>query len=352
MHLLYSRFVTKALADLDMLDHREPFDALTTQGMVLGEDGAKMSKSRGNGVSPERIVEEYGADTARLFVLRAARPDKDFPWNPEGVRSSNAFLERLLRMARDVDPDATHGDSDPAAEYVARETAATVAEATEHFDEMAFNRAVQAVDELVSLLVRYRGHGDADPGVVARGVEVAVKLLAPVAPHVCEEAWEALDGDGFAAEADWPTPQREVDDHDRATRLVDNTREDVRDIVETAGIDDPSGIDVVTAPAWMYDALETARDADGDVVGEVMRDEDLREVGEDAADYAKDLAAQAPALPDALSAERERETLERAAWLVEDEFDVPVRVLAADEADDDVANRAEPGRPAIHVHED
>jgi leucyl-tRNA synthetase len=87
-------------------------------------------------------------------------------------------------------------------------------------------------------------------------------------------------------------------------------------------------------------------------VGEVMRDEDLREVGEDAADYAKDLAAQAPALPDALDAAREREALRRAAWLVEDEFEVPVRVLAAEEAADDVARGAEPGRPAIHVYED
>ncbi|MFB6270227.1 MAG: leucine--tRNA ligase [Halobacterium sp.] len=352
MHLLYSRFVTKALADLDLLDHREPFESLTTQGMVLGEDGAKMSKSRGNGVSPERIVDEYGADTARLFVLRAARPDKDFPWNPEGVRSSNAFLERLLRMARDVDPDAASAGADPAAEYVAREVAATVDEATEHYEALAFNRAVQVVDELVSLLVRYRGRDDADPSVVARGVETAVKLLAPIAPHVCEECWTALDGDGFVAEADWPAPERDVSDHDRATALVENTREDVRDIVETAGIDDPTGIDVVTAPAWMHDALELAKDADGDVVGSVMSDDDLRQRGEAAADYAKDLAAAAPAFPDVLGPEREREALRQAAWLIEDEFDAPVRVLSADEADEDVASKAEPGRPAIHVHED
>jgi len=352
MHLLYSRFVTKAFADLDLLDHREPFESLTTQGMVLGEDGAKMSKSRDNGVSPERIVEEYGADTARLFVLRAARPDKDFPWSEEGVRSSNAFLKRLLGMARDVDPDAAADDpDDPAAEYVAREVAATVETATERFEAMEFNRAVQAVDEMVSLLVRYRERDAVDPGVLARGVEVAVKLLAPVAPHVCEECWAALDREGFVAEADWPTPDRDVSDHEQAVRLVERTREDVRDIVEVAGIEEPTGIDVVTAPEWMHDALELARDAGGDVVGAVMSDEELRERGEAAADYAKDLAAEAPALPEALAPDRERATLERAAWLVESEFDAPVRVLAAEEADDDLASKAEPGRPAIHVHE-
>ncbi|USZ66730.1 leucine--tRNA ligase [Halorussus salilacus] len=356
MHLLYSRFVTKAFADLDMLDHREPFEALTTQGMVLGEDGAKMSKSRDNGVSPERIVEEYGADTARLFVLRAARPDKDFPWSEEGVRSSNAFLERLLGMARAVESGSSHEDpdstADPAAEYVAREIAATVDAATDRFEEMEFNMAVQAVDEMVSLLVRYRDRDDADSGVVARGVEAAVKLLAPIAPHVCEECWEALGGEGFVAESAWPTPDRDVSDHERETRLVERTREDVRDIVEVAGIEDPTGIDVVTAPEWMYDALEIARDADGDVVGAVMSDEDLRGRGEAAADYAKDLAAEAPALPDAFEPDRERATLNRAAWLIESEFDAPVGVLAAEEADDDLASKAEPGRPAIHVHED
>ena len=352
MHLLYSRFVTKALADLDLLEHSEPFEALTTQGMVLGEDGSKMSKSKGNGVSPGRIVDEYGADTARLFVLRAARPDKDFPWNQEGVRSSNAFLERLLELSRSVDPDATPETTDPSADYVARDVAATVETATEHFEEMAFNRAVQLVDELVSLLVRYRDREEADAGVVARGVEASLKLLAPIAPHVCEEAWTNLGGDGFVAEAEWPTPDRDVSDHEQATYLVENTREDVRDIVEVAGIDDPTGIDVVTAPEWMHDALATARDADGDVVGSVMADEDLRQRGEDAADYAKDLAAAAPAFPDVLAPEQERTTLERAAWLVEDEFDTPVRVLAADDADDDIAAKAEPGRPAIHVYED
>ncbi|AAG20349.1 leucine--tRNA ligase [Halobacterium salinarum] len=352
MHLLYSRFVTKAFADLDMLEHREPFAGLTTQGMVLGEDGTKMSKSKDNGVAPERIVDEYGADTARLFTLRAARPSKAFPWSEEGVRSSHTFLERLLSMARAVNADATaDGDLDPAAEYVARETAATVQAATTHFDDMEFNRAVQAVDELVSLLVRYRDRDDAAPAVVARGVTAAVKLLAPIAPHVAEECWTALGGDGFVAEAAWPTPDRDVSDHDRATSLIEQTREDVRDIVDTAGIENPTGVDVVTAPEWMYDVLARAKAADGNVVGSVMSDQSLQQHGEDAADYAKDLAAQAPAFPDVLGPDGERDALGRAVWLLEAEFDAPVRVLAAEDAADSVANKAEPGRPAIHVDE-
>jgi len=353
MHLLYSRFVTKALADLDMLDHREPFDALTTQGMVLGEDGAKMSKSKGNGVSPERIVEEYGADTARLFVLRAARPDKDFPWSEEGVRSSHEFLQRLHRLAESADGSATPDTDDPAAAYVDREVDATVAAAREHYEDMEFNLAVREVDELVTLLVRYRGREDADPGVLARGVETAITLLAPVSPHVCEEAWRAIRGAdaGFVATADWPAVDG-VADHDRERTLVENTREDVRQIVDVAGIEDPTGIDVVVAPEWKHRALELAIDADDDVVGTIMRDEELQRQGNAAADFAKDLAADHPGLSAALSPEQERAALERAAWLIEDEFDAPVEVLAADEADDDQGTQARPGRPAIHVHEE
>ncbi|WP_435334615.1 leucine--tRNA ligase [Haloarchaeobius sp. TZWWS8] len=353
MHLLYSRFVTKALADLDMLDHREPFETLVTQGMVLGEDGAKMSKSKGNGVSPERIVEEYGADTARLFVLRAARPDKDFPWSEEGVRSSHEFLQRLYRLASDVDHGATPDTDSPAAAYVDREIDATIDAAAAEFEEMTFNLAVREVDELVTLLVRYRTRDDADPGVLARGVETAIKLLAPVAPHVCEEAWTELVGDDaeFVATADWPAPESDVSDHERERTLVENTRDDVRQIIDVAGIEDPTSIDVVVAPQWKHRALELAIDADDDVVGTVMRDEELRQQGSAAADFAKDLAAEHPGLAEALSPDRERAVLERAAWLVEDEFEAPVSVLSADEADDSVSKKARPGRPAIQIHE-
>jgi leucyl-tRNA synthetase len=353
MHLLYARFVTKALADLDLLAHREPFDSVLTQGMVLGGDGAKMSKSGDNGVSPERIVDEYGADTARLFVLRAARPSKDFAWSEDGVRSSHRLLQRVYRTATAVSDDAAQDPETSAAEYVAREIDATVAAATEAYEAMRFERAVREAESLFTLLGRYRERADAEPGVVARGIGAVVRLLAPIAPHVCEEAWRELGRDGFVAATDWPTPGGDVVDYERERSLVENTRSDVRQIVDVADIDEAAAIDVVVAPVWKHRALEIARRTDdGDVVGAVMADEELRTRGEAAADYAKDLAAEHPGLDASLGADRERTALERAAWLVEAEFDAPVRVLAADEADAAMTSKARPGRPAIHVHED
>jgi leucyl-tRNA synthetase len=381
MHLLYARFVTKALRDLGHLDVDEPFEGLTTQGMVLGADGAKMSKSGDNGVAPERIVREYGADTARAFVLGAAEPARDFPWSDEGVERRRRLLDRVYALAADVADatatvgvdattvDATARDLSPTDAYVAREVDATVAAVTDAYDSMRFDRVLRDVDQLVSLVARYReGVGtrrEADPAVVARAASVVVRALAPVAPHVCEDAWAALadiDGgsgervdEGFVATAAWPTVERDLDGYDAERRVVERTREDVRDIVATADIADSDSIELVVAPAWTYDALELAREAVGDAGGRpgevtsaVMENAAMRERGEAAAAYARDLA-EGGALPANLGAERERAALERGAWLLEREFDATVDVRAAEDASDDLASRARPGRPAVHI---
>jgi leucyl-tRNA synthetase len=403
MHLLYARFVAKALRDLGHLDVDEPFAGLTTQGMVLGEDGAKMSKSRDNGVSPTRIVREYGADTARAFVLGAAEPERDVAWDPDGVARRRRLLDRILALARDAadayehdsdtardgrgsggggsggddarDRGSSGGDAESAAwasttdrglsptdEYVAREVDATVDAVTEAYEAMRFDRVARDVDALVSLVARYREGARTDPAVVARAASVVVRALAPIAPHVCEEAWAALHAgtatggdDGFAATAPWPTAERDLAAYAAASRLVERTREDVRDIVDTAGIDDPERVRVVVAPEWTYDALERATDAvgrsggdPGEVTSAIMADASMRERGDAASSYARDLA-ESGRFPANLGAAREREALARGAWLLEREFGADVVVQAASEAPADVVERARPGRPAIRV---
>jgi leucyl-tRNA synthetase len=372
MHLLYARFFTKVLDDVDLVESvptndasggsselrsdgvREPFVELTNQGMVLGEDGNKMSKSRGNGVSPQRIIDEYGADTARLFIMEAAQPEKEFAWSAEGVQSAHRFLQNVYGLASEFADgevaDGRSGSDSSVADYVAREIDATIATATEEYEQFRFNHALQAVRELISLLRRYREHPDPDAETFERGLVAAVTLLAPVAPHLAEEVWDRLGNDGLLAEADWPAAEA-PDDYDVERRLVENTREDVRDIVETVGIEDPETVTLAVAPEWKHRAHEIAMDADSNVVGTVMGDEQLRQQGEDAADFAKDLAAQSEALDEQLPPERERAALERAAWLLEREFGTDVVVQSADEADPDLAGKAEPGRPAIDIAE-
>jgi leucyl-tRNA synthetase len=352
MHLLYARFFTKVFDDLEMVEGvREPFADLTNQGMVLGENGNKMSKSRGNGVSPQRIVDEYGADTARLFIMEAAQPEKDFAWDPEGVAAAHNFLQSFYDLAVESgsSTDADTAGSDAVDDYVARRVEATAARATTEFEDFRFNHALQATRELVSLLRQYRDDTAPDPDVFERGVETVTKLLAPVAPHVAEEVWAQLGRDGLVAEADWPSADPPAG-FEIERRLVANTREDVRDIVDVAGIDDPETVTVAVAPGWKHEVYELARTSDApNLVGEVMGDERFRQYGEAAADFAKDLQAEREALAETLDPADERAALERAAWLVEREFGADVTVLSAGQADDDLAADARPGRPAIRI---
>lgn len=353
MHLLYARLFTKVLDDIDLLDDvREPFQNLTNQGMVLGEDGNKMSKSGDNGVSPQRIIDEYGADTARLFIMEAAQPEKEFAWSPEGVQSAHSFLQNVYTLVDEyADGEVSSEDAeDSVAEYVARELDATVAKATDEFEAFRFNHALQAVREMISLLRRYREYTTPDADTFERGLRIAVKLLSPVAPHMTEETWERLGNDGLVAEADWPAAEA-PEDYDTERQLVANTREDVRDIVDTVGIENPETITLAVAPDWKHRAHDIAMNADGNVVGTIMGDEELREVGGDAADFAKDLAAESEALDEQLSPEREQAALERAAWLLEREFGADVVVQDAETADSNLSGKAAPGRPAIDIAE-
>jgi len=347
MHLLYARFFTKVVDDIELLAGvREPFKNLTNQGMVLGEDGNKMSKSRGNGVSPQRIIDEYGADTARLFIMEAAQPEKEFAWSAEGVQSAHSFLQNIYRLVDAFDGSASGAPDDEIAAYVAREIDATAARATTEYEQFRFNHALQAVRELVSLLRRYGEATDPDPATFERGLVTATKLLAPVAPHVGEELWTRLGHDDLLAEADWPDAEAPAD-YDIERRLVENTREDVRDIVDTVGIEDPETITLAVAPDWKHEVVSIAREADN-VVPAVMQNEELQRHGEAAADFAKTLAGRAN-IDEHLAPERELGALQRAAWLIEREFGAEVLVQSADDAEDSLASKAEPGRPAIDI---
>jgi leucyl-tRNA synthetase len=348
MHLLYSRFVTKALADMDMLAHREPFESLVTQGMVLLE-GEKMSKSKGNVVSPRNIVEEYGADTARLFTMQAAQPEREFNWTDEGVQSSYRFLSRLHRMVTEFVADRPDGDHDDVAAYVERERDRVLAVAEEDYETLTFKTAIREARELVGLLERYGEYTEPHAETVEATLSAVVRVLAPVAPHVTEELWETLGNDGFVAEAPWPTFEGDLADVEVERRVVEDTRKDVRQIIDVADIADPERIEIVAAPEWKHEAYEIARTADTDnVVGEIMQREELKRHGKAAADYAKDLQAERQSLTPQLSPDREVAVLSRAAWLVEQEFDAEV-VVRAGEPDEDAVSKARPGRPAIQI---
>jgi leucyl-tRNA synthetase len=208
LHLLYSRFFTKVLRDLGFLALDEPFRNLLTQGMVI-KDGAAMSKSRGNVVEPDQLVDRYGADTVRLFCLFAAPPERDLDWNDQGIEGMSRFLHRLWRLVCAVAPSlppagaalpTTMGAAD---RDLHRLTHHTVARVTEDVAErLHFNTAIAAVMELVTGIA---GHvEDASPAVLRQAVDATLLLLVPFVPHVASELWEMTGHTDAVDTTRWP----------------------------------------------------------------------------------------------------------------------------------------------------
>lgn len=206
LHLLYSRFFTKVLYDAGMVNFTEPFKSLLTQGMVL-KDGAKMSKSKGNVVSPDEIIAKYGADTGRLFILFAAPPDRDLEWSDSGVEGSYRFLNRVWRMVDShAELVARHPQvnlSDSAAKDLNRTLHATIKKVSEDIGERRqFNTAISAIMELVNKIYAYPE--TADRGMLAHAIETTVVLLAPFAPHITEEMWRMIGHEDSVHQQSWP----------------------------------------------------------------------------------------------------------------------------------------------------
>lgn len=224
LHLLYSRFFLKVLRDAGLVDYDEPFSNLLTQGMVI-KDGAKMSKSLGNVVSPEEILEKYGADTARLFILFAAPPERELEWSDKGVEGSFRFLNRVWRIVYaflpEIEKKVTNYDVAALTEAdkdLRRVLHSTIKKVTADIDvRFNFNTAISSLMELVNALYAYKEAVAApNAGLVYEATSALVKMLAPFVPHMCEELWDgAFDSTASVHTQSWP-------EYDEDALKVDN----------------------------------------------------------------------------------------------------------------------------------
>lgn len=224
LHLLYSRFFLKVLRDAGLVDYDEPFSNLLTQGMVI-KDGAKMSKSLGNVVSPEEILEKYGADTARLFILFAAPPERELEWSDKGVEGSFRFLNRVWRIVYaflpEIEKKVTNYDVAALTEAdkdLRRVLHGTIKKVTADIDvRFNFNTAISSLMELVNALYAYKEAVAApNAGLVYEVTSALVKMLAPFVPHMCEELWDgAFDPTASVHTQSWP-------EYDEDALKVDN----------------------------------------------------------------------------------------------------------------------------------
>jgi leucyl-tRNA synthetase len=214
LHLLYARFFTKVLRDLNYLSTDEPFKNLLTQGMVI-KDGAKMSKSKGNVVDPNKLIEKFGADTVRLFSLFAAPPERDLDWSNKGVEGASRFLNRVHRFVvnnKDMltsAPEQQASELDEKSRALHRKTHQTIRKVTRDLEnDFHFNTAIAAVMELVNLmlsLVSEDAENDIAPAAVKEAVDATLLLLSPMTPHFCSELWEITGHEELLENQSWPT---------------------------------------------------------------------------------------------------------------------------------------------------
>ena len=241
LHLLYARWFTKAFKKLGWTSHDEPFKNLLTQGMVL-MDGSKMSKSKGNTVSPVELVEKYGADTARLFILFAAPPERDLEWSEQGVEGCFKFLNRVYRLVDELAPVAKleleFGNLTKADKDMRAKTNNTLKKVTEDLnDKFGFNTAIAALMELINDLYKYKELEDRNDAVIKEAIKAVVVILAPFAPHLGEELWLMIGKEASVFDIGWP-------DYDKSAIQLD----EVEIIVQVNGkvrnkINAPVGID-------------------------------------------------------------------------------------------------------------
>lgn len=215
LHLLYARFYHRLMRDNGLVEGDEPFSNLLTQGMVL-KDGAKMSKSKGNTVDPQELIDKYGADTVRLFIMFASPPDQSLEWSDTGVEGAFRFLKRLWRMvtahigqgaaAALRDNQLTSGQR-----QLRRHIHETIAKASDDIGRRyTFNTAIAAVMEMINALSKFEDQSEQGRAVLQEGFEMAVILLSPIVPHICTRLWQELGHEDQVIDVAWPTPDQQA----------------------------------------------------------------------------------------------------------------------------------------------
>lgn len=242
LHLLYSRFFTKALRDRGLTTVDEPFKNLLTQGMVL-KDGSKMSKSKGNTVDPDEIFKAYGADTARLFILSDSPPERDFDWSDAGVEGCYKFLNKVWRTVSNVQDNISINNIEVDSNSLSKESKELLRKShitikgisKDISNEFQFNTVISKCREFVNAIFDYTNskncYSDSDKSVLSFAINTLVRIMAPITPHMSEEIWQELGGEGSVHNIDWPIFNEELTVADTVT-LVIQVNGKVRDKLE------------------------------------------------------------------------------------------------------------------------
>ena len=375
LHLLYARFFTKALRDLGLAAVDEPFARLLTQGMVT-KGGMAMSKSHGNVVDPGEISGKYGPDTARLFILFAALPEKELEWNDKGVSGSFKFLNKIYNLVEDnlKNISLKHYDEHKLNDkdrYVISKLNITIKLVTGHIEKFEFSLAIGKIMEFTDVLQKYRGKSfrnkvsgelenqrfSSNKEVFGEAVKNLALLMLPFTPHLSEEIWHLAKGEGFASLQKWPGyDENKIDKKAEAiASLAENTRKDILEIMRLANIEKPKKITLFVPEKWKYDFMAKLTEElvktrnQGEIMKAIMSS-DLRIYGQEISKLVPKLLNDPAKIPQAaLSQDIELNSLNDASKNYGEEFGCKAEVIIAENSKEPKARQALPGKAAILV---
>jgi leucyl-tRNA synthetase len=259
---MYSRFFTKVMRDMGLVDHGEPFKQLRNQGIILGEDSQKMSKSRGNVVNPDDLVAEYGADTVRAYLMFIGPWDQGGPWNSKGIEGLTRFLNRAWTLVTEV--PAAGSANEQSAKEVRRAVHTAIKEVSEDFENFQFNTAIAELMTLINALNKVKNAAVAASSEWQEGVDALVLLLAPIAPHMAEELWQRTGHHDSVHLQTWPS-------YDAAALVKDSIHMAVQVNGKVRG-----QIEIATNAS--KEAILSAAKAEGNVAKYLANSETIKEI--------------------------------------------------------------------------
>jgi leucyl-tRNA synthetase len=265
MHLLYTRFFTKVLRDMGLVRFGEPMARLSNQGMILGEDGEKMSKSRGNVIAPDEWVSRYGADAVRGYLMFIGPWEEGGPWNPQGIEGVRRFLHRVWAVVAG-EPSEASGDEASAQQVreLRRKTHQTIQKVTEDIERFSFNTMIAALMEFNNYLVKARQAEVCGSAAWEEAMDSLLLLMAPAMPHIAEELWQRRHPGPSVHLQSWPEWDAALAKEEVIT-LVVQVNGKVRDRIEVA-----AGIDEATAKEMALASQRVQKHIAGKTVRKVI----------------------------------------------------------------------------------
>jgi leucyl-tRNA synthetase len=338
MHLLYARFFTKALRDLGLLRVDEPFTRLFNQGIVI-KDGAKMSKSFGNIVTQDEIAERYGIDTARLFLLFVASPDKEMEWSDQGVQGSYRFLKKIASLV-----EKKIGKAD---KKQLSKTHRLIKEVTEDLEHFKMNMAIVK-------LMSFTNYLHSKEKISREALETLIILISPFTPHIAEELWEKLGNKPFVSVHKWPKyDETKIDNRLEAEDdLIIELRSDIAQVLKLSKVEKPTKLVLFVSEKWRYALFNSLKkEIEKSLnIGEIMKKVMAKGHEQEIANLVPRIVKDPSKLPKVvLDQDTEFRVLNEAKDTLKREFNLDIEVVKAEDSQEGKARNAMPYKPAILV---